>query len=743
MRRILFVVNVLIAIALAGAAAVFYWVPYRALPKTSGTIETSVAQPVEVDRDSLGVPHIKANSIDDAWFVQGYTTAEDRMFQMDGLRRLAAGELSEIVGTAGLESDREARRMRIRRIAEQVYTTMTEADKSAMQAYARGVNAYIESHRGRYGVEFTLLGYDPRPWSVVDSLLCGLQMFRTLTDNWKTKLIKQQMLRGGEPDKVNYLFPVRSGLEFPPGGDAHPGSNAWAVSGAHSATGKPLLSNDMHLDFAIPGVWHMDHLEAPGLNVAGVALPGMPGIISGHNDRIAWGETNLGFDVEELYIEKMDLRTGQYLFQGKVQQARAERELIAIRGRAPEEMLVWVTRHGPVFQVANGQVMTLHWSAADPGVLQDVFLDVDRARNWDEFKRAISRYGGPGQNFVYADVDGNIAYHASGKLPIRPEGDSSVPVDGTSGTHEWDGYIPFDRLPQAWNPPDGFVVSSNQNPFPPDYPYPVAGVFASQYRSRQVLDMLRASGNRMKPEDNLRIQKDVYSGFDKFLARQLAAAYADRKGTSRMFDTAMAMLAGWDGQMDRDRAEPLITVLTYQYLRRAVAERASPGNGGIYDVQLASSVVERILRERPADWFGDYNALLLRCFADAMEEGRRMQGTDPSRWKWGRYMFLTVDNPVVTRVPVVGSYFNLGPVPMSGGSTTVKQTTRKLGPSERMDASPGDWDSSLLNIPMGESGRIASSHYRDQWDAYYNGKSFPMQFNRVAAKSTVRFVPAK
>ena len=219
-------------------------------------------------------------------------------------------------------------------MAEQIYANMPESDKSAMQAYARGVNAYIESHRGRYGVEFTLIGYDPRPWSVVDSLLCGLQMFRTLTSDWKNKLIKQQMLRGGEPDKVNFLFPSRSGFEFMPGGDDHPGSNAWAVSGAHSATGKPLLSNDMHLEFSIPGIWHMEYLEAPGMKVSGVSLPGMPGILSGHNDRIAWGETNLGFDVQDLYIEKLDLRTGQYLFDGKIEQARPERELIEIK-RAP------------------------------------------------------------------------------------------------------------------------------------------------------------------------------------------------------------------------------------------------------------------------------------------------------------------------------------------------------------------------------------------------------------------------
>jgi penicillin amidase len=742
-RRLLFVVNVLIAIVLVTAEAVFYWFIYRALPKTSGTIETLVTQPVEVDRDSLGVPHIKARTIDDAWFVEGYTTAEDRMFQMDGLRRLAAGDLAAVIGPSGLDSDRESRRLRMRRLAEQVYASMLASDKSAMEAYARGVNAYIESHRGRYGVEFTLLGYDPRPWSVVDSLLCGLYLFRNLTSDWKNKLIKEQMLHGGEPDKVSFLFPNRSGFEFMPGADEHPGSNAWAIAGAHSATGKPLLSNDMHLEFSIPGVWHMEYLEAPGLKVSGVSLPGMPGILSGHNDRIAWGETNLGFDVQELYLEKLDLRTGQYLFDGKIEQARAERELIEIKGQVPEELATWVTRHGPVFRIANGEVITLRWSAAEPGAVADVFLDIDRARNWEDFKRAIARFGGPGQNFVYADADGNIGYHASGKLPIRRDYSGDVPVDGSSGKFEWDGFIPFDELPQAWNPPDGFVVSANQNPFPPDYPYHVGGVFDSPYRSQQILDMLRASGNKLKPEDNLRIQKDVYSGFNKFLARQLAAAYGDRQGPGQMFTDAMAMMRTWDGQMDQNRAEPLITTLVYQYLRKAVAERASPGNGQIYDIKLAPAVVERLLRERPATWFGDYNQLLLQCFADGLEEGRRMQGTDPKRWKWGKYMYLSVQNPVVSRIPVVGKYFNLGPAPMSGGSTTVKQTTRILGPSGRMDASVGDWDASLLNLPMGESGHVASRHYSDEWDAYYNGKSFPMQFNKVDVKSTVTFVPER
>lgn len=743
MRRVLFAVNVLLAIVFLAGAASFYWFLYRALPRTSGRVSTQVSQPVEIDRDSLGFPHIKARTLDDVWFAEGYATAEDRMFQMDGLRRAAAGELAAIAGSSALESDREARRLRMRRIAEQVYIAMDPSDKSAMEAYARGVNAYIETHRGRYGIEFTLLRYDPRPWSVVDSILCGLYMFRNLSASWKNKLIEQQMLQAGEPGEVHYLFPDRAGFEFTPGGDGHPGSNAWAVSGAHTADGKPLLANDMHLEFSIPGIWHMEYLEAPGMKVAGVSLPGMPGILSGHNDHIAWGETNLGFDVQDLYIEKIDLRTGRYLFDGRIEQARTERDIIEIKGGGREEVTTLVTRHGPVFQIDNGQVMTLKWIAAEPGMVADVFLDIDRARDWKDFRKAISRYGGPAQNFVYADVDGNIGYQVAGKLPIRRNYTGDTPVDGSSGNFEWQGYIPFDELPQAWNPAGGYIVTANQNPFPADYPYHVGGTFDSPYRSIQIRDMLRAGGNKLKPADSLRIEKDVYSGQLLFIARQVVAAYGNRKAPSPVFADAIELLRNWNGQMDRDQAAPLIATLTFNYLRKAVAERASPGNSELYTARMAPAVIEHLLRERPAAWFSDYNQVLLQAFADGMDEGERMQGSNSKRWRWGKYMYLAVDNPVVGKVPMIGKYFNIGPVPLSGGPTTVKQTTKVLGPSERMNISLGDWDASLGNLPFGESGHVASRHYRDEWDAYYAGESFPMQFDRLDAKGTLMLLPAK
>jgi penicillin amidase len=729
-------VNFVIAFVVVAAIALLYWYAWRPLPQRSGSIETSVASPVSVTFDTLGVPHIRAGSQEDALFVQGYVTAQDRLWQMDALRRLDAGDLAEILGPPGLDSDREARRLRLRRIAEDAYTTLPLEDRAAFAAYARGVNAFISTHLNRLPLEFTLLGYQPRPWSVVDSILICLHMFRNLTTTWRDELTRRSMMAEGDPEKVKYLFPVRAG------GDAQPGSNAWAIAGAHTASGKPLLSNDMHLEYSVPGIWYMTHLEAPGLDVSGVALPGTPGVIVGHNQRIAWGITNLHFDVQDLYIEKFDERTGRYVYQGRVEQARLEREIIRVKGQTGTEIPVWVTRHGPLFVTEGADRMSLRWTVAQPGIIQYPLLDLDRAQNWQQFTAALERFAGPGSNFVYADVDGNIGYHVAGKLPKRHGYSGDLPVDGSSGEFDWDGFIPFDQLPSLFNPPSGIIVSANQNTFPADFPYPVNGNFGPPYRATQIRDLL-SSKNGWRAADLLAVETDVYSGFNRFLATQIVAAYDKRQAHNPGLDPAVALLRGWNGQMQKELAVPFLITLAYQHLRTAVAENAAPGKGLAYEFSMAPVVVEKLLRERPEGWFHDYDELLLRALADAVEEGTRIQGRDVRRWQYGAYLTVAINHPVFHRLPLVAKYFDIGPVPMSGSSTTIKQTTRVLAPSMRMDADLGDWDRSLLNIQIGQSGQPLSSHYRDEWLDYYNGRSSPMQFRSIQEKSTLQFRPAQ
>jgi penicillin amidase len=639
-----------------------------------------------------------------------------------------------VIGRTTLELDREARRLRMRRVAEEQYRTLPAADRAVFAAYARGVNFFIETHRSSLPLEFTLLRYDPRPWRVIDTILCSLQMYRNLTTTWKEELQKQAMLSGGDAAKVNFLFPMRLGTEF------QPGSNAWAISGKHTASGKPILANDPHLEFSVPSTWYQVHMQAPGLNVTGVSLPGAPCVIIGHNERIAWGVTNLGFDVQDLYVEKLDARSGRYLFRGQLEQARLESDQIPVKGGRPEEFRQWVTGHGPVNVSENNQFMALRWTAAEPGLFQFPFLDVNRAGNWPEFTAAIARFPGPGQNFVYADVDGNIGYHATGKLPIRRNYDGDVPVDGSSGDYEWDGFIPFEQLPAFYNPPQGWIVTANQNPFPENYPYRVHGEFASPFRAREIRSLLTARDG-WKPEDMLAVQKDVYSAFSHSLAKQVLAAYDRRKPKGPDLNDAVALLRSWNGQMEKATAAPLLITLVYQQVRKMVAERASPGKSQIYGPQMAPAVVEKILEGDARGWFQDKDEALVRALAAAVEEGRQLQGGNVNRWDYGQYNELTIKHPVGGQLPLLGRYFNIGPVAMSGSSTTVKQTTTRIGPSMRFVADLSSWDHSLNNITVGESGHILSGHYKDQWDSYYSGHSFPMQFGQVAAKSTLVVQP--
>lgn len=727
-------INLGIALALCSALVVIYWYAYRPLPSTSGTVSAFISDRAAISRDALGVPHIRAGSEEDALFLQGYATAQDRLWQIDGIRRLAGGDLAEIFGPSALESDREARRLRLRRIAEAAYVSLPPNTRNVLASYVRGINFFMQTHRDRLPLEFSFLRYDPRPWSVVDSILVGLHMFRTLTTTWQDEIKKRNMLIGGDPAKVNFLLPARTGSEV------QPGSNAWAVSGSRTSSGKPLLANDMHLDFSIPGIWYMVHIQAPGLNVAGVSLPGMPGVIVGHNDRIAWGVTNLHFDVQDLYLEQFDDNTGRYVFEGRTEQARGEREVIRVKGAATMEVLNWVTRHGPIFLAEGQQRMALRWVGAEPGGFQFPFVPLNRARNWQEFTAALSTFPGPAQNFVYADIDGNIGYHAAGRLPVRTAYLGDVPVDGTSAKFDWNGFIPFEQLPSAYNPVQGLIVTANQNPFPADYPYSVNGNFASHYRSKQIRDMLE-SRKGWRAADMLGIQTDVYSGFSQFLARAVVSAYDKRHASNPDLADAIALLRVWNGQMEKDQAAPLIVALVYQHLSRAVSESASPGKGIAYETQMAPPVLETLLRRRPPGWFRDYDETLLRTLDDAVAEGRRMQGRQVNKWLYGKYLQLLIAHPLGHRLPLVSKYFDIGPVPMSGSSTTVKQTTRRMGPSMRMAVDLSDLDGSFFNITTGESGQILSSHYKDQWDAYYSGRSFPMQFEKVQANKVLEFYP--
>jgi penicillin amidase len=762
LSRLIRVINVSIAVLVVLVAVAVYWYAVRPLPKTSGEIAAPISEPATIRRDARGVPHIEASSWQDAIFLQGYATAQDRLWQMDGLRRFGAGELAEVFGPGGVSADERSRRMRMRAIAEFAITRLTPEARAVMVEYARGVNYFINTHRGDYSLEFSLPGhqYDPQAWSLTDSMLVGLVMYRDLTDKSKFKFDKGALIATAkDPARVRVLFPPIEGAYL------SPGSNAWAVSGAHTADGKPMAANDPHLAYGIPGTWHLVHLKAPGLDVSGAALPGLPGVITGHNQQIAWGVTNLQSDVLDLYVEQIDERTGRYWFEGRTEQAQPDRQMIGVRGAKPIEIDTWVTRHGPVILHENGKSYSMRWSAADG--FSFPFFDIDRAQNWEQFRAALSSFWGPPQNFIYADRSGNIGYQAAGRVPVRRDFDDDVPLDGTSSKFDWDGYIPFEQMPVIYNPASGIVATANQNPFPPGYPYRVDGDYADKYRVQQIRALLTAKP-KLTVDDMLAVQKDVYSAYDYFLAQQAIAAAARRGSKDDNVRTAITVLQRWNGQMDKDEAAPMMTELLDAELGRSLTISAalsaplqSPDPqphtsaekaGEHYRLSSSShlphlvprpQIIETLLRTRPRAWVAndDWDAWLIRSFDAALMRGRSLQGTPVSKWHWGRLHGWNLAHPIGKELPLVNGFFDIGPVEMSGAGTTVKQTTLSLGPSERMVVDLGDLDNSVQNLVTGESGFVASGHYKDQWEAYYAGKSFPMQFDHVDAKEVLQVRP--
>jgi penicillin amidase len=612
---------------------------------------------------------------------------------------------------------------------------MRPEDRRAFAAYARGVNHYLATHLDRLPIDFVLLGFQPRPWRVTDSILAGLNVSNTLSRSWELDVQKQNLLQSGDWEKVEALFPVRTGLE------SSPGSNAWVLAGSRTVSGKPLLANDPHLAFSVPSFWHQVHIQTPGMDVVGVAVPGLPGVTLGHNQHIAWGATNLHFDVQDLYLERFDATAGRYLHRGRLFQAVRRREVIRVKDEKPVVLDCLATRHGPVVVAQANLQLALRWTALDPGAFRYPFLAINRATNWPEFRAALAEYVAPPQNFVYADTAGNIGYQAAGRLPLR-EYDSSVPVDGASGEFEWSGTIPFEDLPSVFNPDSGVLVTANENPFPAEYEHPARGEFAPGYRGRRIRELLN-SRPKWDAKGIAEIQMDIQDAFLRGLAGQVVAAYRDRGVEVADLTAAAGILERWDGEMDHREAAPLIASLLFQHLRRAVSDLAAPGAGRSYDPRASAAVVERLLSERPENWHQDFDQLLLRSLIDALEEGKRMQGDDIEAWQYGRGHELRLSPGVIERLPVLGKRFRFDSMPLSGSTYTVRQTSPILGPSLRTILDPGDWTASQAVLPLGVSGHATSSHFRDQWDEYWAGGNFPVYYQQFKPYDRLEFTPAQ
>jgi penicillin amidase len=791
----------ILAMLTAGAVGYAYFVARAALPQLDGTIRVKgLSAAVKVTRDGHGVPAIEATTLEDLFFTQGFVTAQDRLWQMDIMRRFAGGELSEILGEDTLKIDREQRILGLRAAARKSLQLASPRDRSYFDAYARGVNAFIASHASGIPIEFRILKYRPKPWQSEDSIVIANQMVKDL--NYYTfgdMLAREKVLAKLGPELTADLYVNRSWHDRPPtvmredlndqlnqgdtsdeddeddGPDnsvtrqrstgteiwaqhtpeAVNGSNDWVVSGAHTVSGKPLLSNDMHLGHQMPNLWYEAHLKSGNLDVAGVTLPGMPYVIVGHNQRIAWGFTNVGPTVADAFIENFNAQ-GAYETPQGWQQPEHRREVIHVKNQSDVTLDVKSTRHGPIItDILPGETrqVALRWTMYDG--LHMVFFDVDTAQNWDEFRKAFSQLDAPGQNVVYADVDGNIGYQTTGRVPIRGSGNGSLPVSGADDAHEWTGYIPFEKLPSIYNPPSGVIATANGRITPDEYPYSISAHWEAPWRTERIYHVLE-TGRKFAASDMLALENDIHSENDLFAAERFVYAIDHAAKPSARAKQAAELMRNWDGRMVASSAAPTIAVRSAQELTRLLLEphlgpaphdpkeQGSTLSWKTYSWQMRTVWLQNVLLHQPKRWlpekYPNYNELLAAAVEAAVNDASAPQ--DLASWRWGGMNTVEIDHPVLGKIPFVRRWAAPGLKEQSGSGYTVKAVTHHHGPSERFTANLADLDQSTLNTVTGQGGNFLSPFYMDQWKAWYEGSTFQLPFtsHAVEASSAHRLV---
>ncbi len=712
----------------------------------------------EVRWDRWGVPHVYAKSQADAFLLQGYLHAEDRLWQMELHRRIGSGRLSEIFGERTLEADRFLRRVGLHRVAVAEVAGLSPEAGAMLEAYCRGVNGWLKDRR-RLPLEFALLGFTPQPWCPADCLLWGKLMGWGLALNWDVELFRAGLAdRVGQETaaSIEWSYPGGHPLTASPGTESSPpsdpgpaaaralsailggGSNAWVVSGERSATGKPLLANDPHLVPQLPSVWYEIHLDCPEFQVSGASLPGAPGIMIGHNERIAWGITASMVDTQDVYLEEMGENGCR--FRDQTEPVQVVREEIRVRGRTSivdEEVVV--TRHGPVLFPMG---YALRSSLLDPGTVAEAALQLLKAGTWDRFRAALALWDAPSLNFLYADVDGNIGYQLAGRTPRRPEGTGLAPLPGWTGEHEWDGYLSPEELPHALNPAEGYLVNANNKPTADGGPY-LAGEWVDGYRAMRIIDQITAS-LKLDLIDLARMQKDVLS---------LPAL------EFKPFLRGSPLLREWDARMTADSAAACVysvfrVRLFYGLLRKRLGEKADVYFGiPVHPLATTSSYQFRGTSGALAMLKEDGAAVVDQALGEAMRELERLLGPNPKGWKWGKLHRAGFEHPLGA-VRVLGWLLNRGPYPVGGDGDTVLQSSYSFRtpyaasrwlPSLRFIADTSNWDRCLSVHVPGQSGRPGARHYDDQIAIWLRGEHHPMPFTRPAVEAATEslqyFVP--
>jgi len=744
-----------------------------ALAQTSGTIRLAgLSRPVTVLRDRWGVPHIYAETQDDLFFAQGFVAAQDRLWQMEIWRRAGEGRLAEVLGLEAVERDRFARLLRYRGDMNAEWSSYAPDAREIVQAFVRGVNAFIEQSRDRLPLEFQLAGFRPEPWTpeVCLTRMAGFGMTLNAAQEvlrarlgtelgWKRadelfpaeppRPLERQPHAGleGVDEKVLTLpFAAGAPLRFGP----RDGSNNWVVDGSFSATGKPLLANDPHRSLTLPSLRWMVHLTGPGWNVIGAGEPALPGVAAGHNDRVGFGFTIAMIDQQDLYMEEVNpADPRQVRYQGKWEPMRIERERIAVKGGAPVEVELKFTRHGPVIHEdrEHHRVYALRWVGSEPGTAGYLAgLSLDRARDAAGVRKALERWKVPSENLVYADVDGAIGWQVAGLTPVRKGWSGLLPVPGT-GEYEWQGFLPASELPGAVDPSRHFLATANHDILPPAYPHELGFDWGDPNRYLRIAEVL-GPGGKFTVADFQRLQHDEVS----LPARALVRLLKEARGASPELRPWVARMTEWDGTVTRDSAAAALYELWTARLGAAVLQGRVPEKWIPFLADDRERTISRLQSPDPA-WFGENpragrDAVLLGTLEEAVAEARKRLGPDPGTWRWGSLHKAAFHHGLASNAGL-RALLDPAPVERGGDGDTVNVNVGGgfdvgHGASFREILDVADWDRSVaVNVP-GQSGQPGSPHYADLLPLWAEGKYFPLLFSRekVEAGSPERLVLA-
>jgi penicillin amidase len=792
------IVGSLTIIALVTVVILRYLVT-KSFPTVDGELRIAgLESAVTIQRDDYGVPHIAAKNEHDLFFAQGYVHAQDRLWQMDISRRAGQGRLSEILGSSALKFDRLFRTIGILRIAEKLEQNLRPDSRRVLEAYSEGVNAFIESHHGKYPVEFDMLNYSPEKWKPVHSLLVARLMAWELNISWYTDLVLGDLYKTLGEEKAREIFPtypenapviipkdlrakylsqdmmrlIDADMEFRKffgTTGTHIGSNAWAVGPEKSVNGKAMLANDPHLGFSAPSKWYEVHLRGGEMNVAGVSLPGTPMIVIGHNQRIAWGLTNFMADDADFYLE-MTNSTGEYYFKDTWRPMTVVQDTILVKDSSSVILVTKSTHHGPVINDVNATglitkdvLLTMRWTGQDVSDELYSLILINKAKDWAEFKSGVKEFTVPGQNFVYADINGNIGYVAGVRLPIRTAQNPTLPMPGWTGQYDWTSFVPFAQLPSLYNPPQHYIATANNKMTDRAFPYHISNLWEPPSRIQRIDEML-GKQEKLTAEDFKHMQGDYFSRFAAEMTPYILHAYDAIAVPDIEVQTALSYFRNWHFRFSGDDVPTsLFHVFFTHLLRNIFLDKMGEAMfvKYIFVANIPYRVVPVLMHNPSSDWFDDKSTpqietrdvIIRKSLEQAIQELKASLGGEMKTWQWGLIHTITFRHPFGSRPPL-GAVFNIGPFPIGGSGTTVNngeyylanpyQVT--LGPSTRQIVDFSDIDGALSVIPTGQSGQPMHDHYSDQTPLWLSGEyhTMPLDSAHVAAatRHTLRLLPA-